>query len=162
VANEVVFGIDPGSHRCGYGVVVRHGSRYRHLAHGVLKAPTTAPLPERLRVIFDGLSLALDQARPAVVALEQVFVHRDVHAALVLGHARGVAMLAAARAGVAVVEYPPATVKRTVVGHGRADKAQVTGMIRAILGLTEPPAEDAADALAVALCHASGSLSPRA
>jgi crossover junction endodeoxyribonuclease RuvC len=125
------------------------------------KAPATAPLPERLQVIADALAEALEATKPSVVALEQAFVHRDVHAALVLGHARGVAMLVAARAGLTVVEYPPATVKRTVVGNGRADKAQVTGMVRAILGLAERPAEDAADALAVALCHASGSVPSR-
>ncbi len=150
-----MFGIDPGTHRCGYGAVIRRGSRFVHVAHGVVRAPATASLPERLRAVADGLEAALAEVRPGVVAIEQAFVKIDPHAALVIGHARGVAMLMAARAGLPVVEYPPALVKRTVVGSGRADKAQVAGMIRAILGLTEAPPEDAADALAVAICHAS-------
>lgn len=155
MADEIVLGVDPGSHRLGFGAVYRKGSRYVHVAHGVVRAPTAAALPERLRVIADGLERAIAQVKPQVVAIEQAFFHRDAHAALVIGHARGVAMLMAARASVTVVEYPPALVKRTVVGNGRADKDQVNAMIRAILGLTEAPAEDAADALAVAVCHAS-------
>lgn len=154
VAEPIVFGIDPGSHRLGFGAVYRKGSRFVHVTHGVARAPTDAQLPERLRVIAESLERALAQVKPSIVAIEQAFFHRDAHAALVIGHARGVAMLMAARAGVTVVEYPPALVKRTVVGNGRADKDQVNGMIRAILGLTEAPAEDAADALAIALCHA--------
>ena len=155
VAEEIVMGIDPGSHRLGYGAVYRKGSRYVHVAHGVARAPASAPLPERLRVIADVLEAAIAKVRPNVVAIEQAFFHRDPHAALVIGHARGVAMLLAARAGLTVFEYPPSLVKRSVVGNGRADKYQVNGMIRAILGLPEAPPEDAADALAVAICHAS-------
>ncbi|MEZ4394610.1 MAG: crossover junction endodeoxyribonuclease RuvC [Polyangiales bacterium] len=160
MAESVIFGVDPGSHRLGWGAVIRKGSRYVHVDHGVCKAPADAPLPERLRVIAEALEEAIRDVAPSVVAIEQAFFHRDPHAALVIGHARGVAMLLAARAGLTVVEYPPAMVKRTVVGSGRADKAQVTGMIRAILGLAEAPQEDAADALAVAICHASGSAIP--
>lgn len=160
MAESVIFGVDPGSHRLGWGAVIRKGSRYVHVDHGVCKAPADAPLPERLRVIAEALEVAIRDVSPSVVAIEQAFFHRDPHAALVIGHARGVAMLLAARAGLTVVEYPPAMVKRTVVGSGRADKAQVTGMIRAILGLAEAPQEDAADALAVAICHASGSAIP--
>lgn len=155
MADNIILGVDPGSHRLGYGALYRKGSRYVHVAHGVVRAPTAAPLPERLRVIADGLEHAIADLKPTVVSIEQAFFHRDAHAALVIGHARGVAMLMAARAGLTVVEYPPALVKRTVVGNGRANKAQVTGMIRAILGLTDAPAEDAADALAIAICHAS-------
>lgn len=155
MADEIVFGIDPGTHRCGWGAVIRKGSRYAYVAHGVAKAPAGEALPERLRVIADALDEALGRVAPHVVAIEQAFFARDAHAALVIGHARGVAMLLAARRGLTVVEYPPALVKRTVVGSGRADKAQVTAMVRAILGLPEAPPEDAADALAVAICHAS-------
>lgn len=156
MSETIVFGIDPGSHRLGWGAVIRRGGRYAHVAHGVCRAPVGAALPERLRAIAETLEAALHEVRPGVVSLEQAFFHKDAHAALIIGHARGVAMLLAARAGLTVVEYPPAMVKRTVVGSGRADKAQVTGMVRAILGLGEPPPEDAADALAVAICHASG------
>lgn len=154
VSEAIVLGIDPGSHRLGFGAVYRKGSRYVHVAHGVVRAPADGQLPERLRVIAEGLERAIAQVKPAVVSLEQAFFHRDAHAALVIGHARGVAMLMAARAGLTVVEYPPALVKRTVVGNGRAEKAQVGAMVKAILGLAETPAEDAADALANALCHA--------
>ncbi|MFO0602004.1 MAG: crossover junction endodeoxyribonuclease RuvC [Polyangiales bacterium] len=154
MTEPIVLGVDPGSHRLGYGVVYRKGSRYVHVAHGVVRAPSDAQLPERLRVIAEGLERAIAQHAPVVVAIEQAFFHRDAHAALVIGHARGVAMLMAARAGVTVVEYPPTLVKRTVVGSGRADKAQVGAMVRAVLGLPDTPAEDAADALAIALCHA--------
>lgn len=155
MAEELVLGIDPGTHRLGYGAVTRRGSRYVHHAHGVLRAPAAAELPERLRVIADGLERVIAELQPQVVAIEQAFFARDAHAALVIGHARGVAMLMAARARCTVTEYPPALVKRTVVGSGRAQKAQVTAMIRSILGLPEAPEEDAADALAVAICHAS-------
>jgi crossover junction endodeoxyribonuclease RuvC len=153
--SDIVLGIDPGTHRCGYGAVARRGNRFLHIGHGVARAPATAPLPERLAAIADELERAIRELAPSSVAIEQAFFHRDVHAALVLGHARGVAMLIAARARLPVAEYAPATVKRTVVGSGKADKDQVNGMIRAILGLTEAPPLDASDALAVAICHAS-------
>lgn len=148
------MGVDPGSHRLGWGAVRREGSRYVHLGHGVARAPATAALPERLRVIAEELEAVMARLSPSVIALEQAFVHKDPHAALVIGHARGVVMLISARAGLGVVEYPPALVKRSVVGNGRADKAQVQAMMRSILGLVETPSEDAADALAVAVCHA--------
>ncbi len=155
IPDILVLGIDPGSHRLGYGLVIRRGNKYIHIAHGVAKAPATALLPERLRIIADGLEQVLAQHKPAVVALEQAFVSRDPHAALVIGHARGVAMLLAARAGLTVVEYPPAVVKRSVTGNGRAEKAQVGAMVKSMLGLAEVPKEDAADALAVAITHAN-------
>ena len=155
MADTLVLGIDPGSHRLGYGLVIRKGNKYIHVAHGMIKAPSTALLPERLRVIADGLERVLAEHKPDVVALEQAFVSRDPHAALVIGHARGVAMLLAARAGLTVVEYPPAVVKRSVTGNGRAEKAQVGAMIQRMLGLAEPAQEDAADALAVAITHAN-------
>ncbi len=157
-----MLGVDPGSHRMGYGAVFRRGSRYHHLGHGVARAPATAVLPERLRVIAEGLERAIEALKPDVVAIEQAFFHRDAHAALVIGHARGVAMLLAARAGLTVVEYPPALVKRAVVGTGRAEKSQVQAMVRTILGLPEAPPEDAADALAIAICHAGTTAMPRA
>ncbi|MBL8603050.1 MAG: crossover junction endodeoxyribonuclease RuvC [Myxococcales bacterium] len=153
----IVLGIDPGTHRLGWGVVFRRGSKYHHVAHGVLRAPARAELPERLRILGDGLERVIADVDPTVVAIEQAFVHLDPHAALVIGHARGVAMFLTARAGKTVFEYPPTVVKRAVVGTGRADKAQVAAMIRSILGLDALPPEDAADALGVAVCHA-GSL----
>jgi crossover junction endodeoxyribonuclease RuvC len=164
VANEseVVLGIDPGTHNCGWGVVVRRGNRFVHVAHGVARAPSRGALPERLAAVADGIEQAIREHRPTAMAIEQAFFHKDAQSALMLGHARGVAMLLAARHGLAVGEYPPAMVKRTVVGNGRAEKQQVNGMVRAILGLGALPELDASDALAVAICHASASrLGPR-
>ncbi len=155
--SEIVLGIDPGTHRCGYGVVMRRGARFLHLGHGVVHATSSGSLPQRLATIADAIEQAVRQHTPGSMAIEEAFFHRDVRAAMMLGHARGVAMLIAARQGLAVSEYSPATVKRSVVGSGRADKDQVNGMIRAILGLKEAPPLDASDALAVAICHASAS-----
>jgi crossover junction endodeoxyribonuclease RuvC len=155
--SHVVLGIDPGTHRCGYGLVVRRGNRFLHIAHGVARAHADDPLPQRLASISLELERVIAEHRPVSVAIEEAFVHRDARAALMIGHARGVAMLAAARAGLQVSEYAPSVAKRAVVGSGRADKEQVNFMIRAILGLAETPPLDASDALAIAICHASAS-----
>lgn len=152
---DVVIGIDPGTHRCGYGLVVRRGNRFVHIAHGVATARPGDPLPARLATIADELERAMDTYAPASMGIEQAFFHLDAQAALMIGHARGVAMLLAGRRNLPVGEYAPATVKRAVVGNGRAEKEQVCRMIQAILGLTEAPALDASDALAIAICHAS-------
>lgn len=158
-----MLGVDPGTHRLGWGVVYRQGSRFVHVDHGVVRAPAQAQLPERLRVVAAGLESVLAQHAITVVAIEQAYVAKDPHAALVIGHARGVAMLMASRASCTVVEYPPSVIKKAVAGTGRADKAQVSAMVRAILGLPEVPQEDAGDALALAICHASAlPLPPRA
>lgn len=156
----IVLGIDPGTHRCGYGLVVRRGNRFLHVAHGVARAKTDDPLPARLATIADEFERVIATYKPGSMAIEEAFVHRDPRAALMIGHARGIAMLVAARAGMPVTEYPPAVIKRAVVGSGRADKDQINGMIRAILGLAEPPPLDASDALAIAICHASAAVLP--
>jgi len=153
VANAII-GIDPGTHRCGFGIIVRRGNRFIHVHHGVARARPNDPLPNRLATIADELERALDAYAPVSMGIEQAFFHRDAQAAMMIGHARGVAMLLAARRGIPVGEYAPTTVKRAVVGTGRADKDQVNRMIQAILGLTEAPPEDASDALAIAICHA--------
>ncbi len=152
---DAVIGIDPGTHRCGFGIVARRGNRFVHIAHGVATARATDPLPQRLATIADELERALGAHAPTSMGIETAFFHRDAQAALMIGHARGVAMLLAARRGIPVGEYPPATVKRAVVGNGRADKEQVSRMIQAILGLTSAPPLDASDALAIAICHAN-------
>jgi crossover junction endodeoxyribonuclease RuvC len=152
---DAVIGIDPGTHRCGYGIVVRRGNRFVHVAHGVARARTNDPLPQRLATIADELERAIGMYAPVSMGIEQAFFHRDAQAALQIGHARGVAMLLAARRGISVGEYAPASVKRAVVGNGKADKEQVSRMIQAILGLTEAPPLDASDALAIAICHAN-------
>ncbi len=149
-----VFGIDPGSERTGYGCVDTDGRRHRLVVCGALKVPAGASFPERLRHIHEGLTALIAEHRPEMVAIENLFHSVNVRSALKLGHARGVAMLAAVQAGIAIVEYTPAEIKRAVVGYGRAEKKQVQEMVRLLLALDAPPApHDAADALAVAICH---------
>ena len=149
-----VFGIDPGSERTGYGCVETDGSRHRVVICGAITAPAQASFPEKLLQIHARLSALLEQCRPDSVAIENLFHSVNVRSALKLGHARGVAMLAAVEAGVPVLEYTPAEIKRAVVGYGRAEKAQVQQMVKLLLGLKAVPSpHDAADALAVAICH---------
>jgi crossover junction endodeoxyribonuclease RuvC len=149
-----IFGIDPGSERTGFGCVESSGSRHRLIVCGAIAAPARATFPERLSVIHTGLAALLARHRPDCVAVENIFYARNVRSALKLGHARGVALLAAAEAGLSVVEYAPAEIKRAVVGYGRAEKSQIQKMVRLLLGLDALPApHDAADALAVAICH---------
>lgn len=150
-----IFGIDPGSIRTGYGCVDTSGGRHRFVACGALSTPAGTPLPERLLAIHAGLSEALTASAPDCVAIENLFHARHARSALTLGHARGVAVLAAVQAGLPVIEYTPAEIKVSVVGYGRAEKSQVQRMIMLLLGLdTAPSPYDASDALAVALCHA--------
>ncbi len=148
-----VLGIDPGSRRTGWGVVQLEGTRLRHIGAGTIAVPEKLPLPKRLRIIHEELQRVVSEHRPQVVAVEQIFFAKYANAALKLGHARGVALLVAAESDLEVHEYPPAVVKRTVVGRGAADKVQVGRLITALLGLEAPPEEDAADALAVAITH---------
>ena len=149
-----IFGIDPGSERTGYGCIETDGSRHRLVTCGAINSAASATFPERLLAIHSRLSVLLAECRPDSVAIENLFHAANVRSALKLGHARGVAMLAAVEAGVAVVEYTPAEIKRAVVGYGRAEKTQVQQMIKLLLGLEEVPSpHDAADALAVAICH---------
>jgi crossover junction endodeoxyribonuclease RuvC len=149
-----VFGIDPGSARTGYGCVQSDGTRHRLVVCGAIASPAGHSFPEKLKAIHSGLALLLANHRPDCVAIENLFHALNARSALKLGHARGVAMLAAVEAGVPIVEYTPAEVKQAVVGYGRAEKAQVQSMIQLLLGLETPPASyDASDALAIAICH---------
>ncbi len=149
-----VFGIDPGSERTGYGCVESDGRRHRLVACGAISSPPASSFPERLRTIHAALAGLLVECQPQTVVIESLFHAANVRSALKLGHARGVAMLAAVEAGLVVAEYTPAEIKRAVVGYGRADKHQVQQMIKLLLGLEEPPSpHDAADALAIAVCH---------
>ena len=150
-----VFGIDPGSVRTGYGCVETDGSRHRLVTCGTLSLPAGASLPDRLKAIHAGLERLIRASRPDCVAIENLFHARNVRSALTLGHARGVAVLAAVQANVPVVEYTPAEIKVAVAGYGRAEKSQIQQMVKLLLGLdTVPSPHDAADALAVAICHA--------
>jgi crossover junction endodeoxyribonuclease RuvC len=159
------LGIDPGTRRTGWGVVVADDGVIRHVDSGVIAPQPKAPLEERLVAIHRGLVEVIDRHRPAAVAVEDIFFARHPQGALKLGHARGVALLAAAQAGVALYSYPPARIKRAVAGTGRAEKQQIVRLVTMLLRLPSAPAEDQADALAIAVCHlaAAGGLrrSPR-
>ena len=149
-----IVGIDPGSERTGYGCVETDGRRHRLITCGAITAAAADAFPDRLARIYRDLSALLLKTRPECVAVESVFHAVNARSALKLGHARGVALLAAVEAGCTVIEYTPAEVKRAVVGYGRADKRQVQQMVKLLLGLDTPPTPyDAADALAVAICH---------
>ena len=149
-----VFGIDPGSERTGYGCVHTDGQRQRLIACGAIGLSPRASFPQRLHAIHLGLGRLLEKHRPDCVAIESIFHAVNARTALKLGHARGVAMLAAVEAGLPLVEYTPAEIKRSVVGYGRADKHQVQQMVRLLLGLEQAPTpHDAADAVAIAICH---------
>jgi crossover junction endodeoxyribonuclease RuvC len=149
-----IFGIDPGSERTGYGCVESDGRVARLVTCGAITAAARDPFPQRLARIHRELTALLTDCAPDCVAIESLFSAVNARTALKLGHARGVAMLAAVECGCPVVEYTPAAVKRAVVGYGRAEKHQVQQMIKLLLGLAKPPSpHDAADALAVAICH---------
>jgi len=151
-----IFGIDPGSDRTGYGCVETDGSRHRIVVCGAIRTPASSSFPDKLLHIHRSLAALVADTRPDCVAVESLFHAVNVRSALRLGHARGVAMLAAVEAGVPVMEYTPAEIKRAVVGYGRAEKQQVQRMVKLMLGLPAVPSpHDAADALAVAICHAN-------
>jgi crossover junction endodeoxyribonuclease RuvC len=149
-----IVGIDPGSERTGYGCVETDGRRHRLVTCGAITAAAADAFPARLARIHRELMTILTKTRPDCVAIESVFHAVNARSALKLGHARGVALLAAVEAGCTIVEYTPAEVKRAVVGYGRAEKRQVQQMVKLLLGLAHPPTPyDASDALAVAICH---------
>ena len=150
-----VLGIDPGTAACGYGIVDVDGGRLKAVEHGWWPTPARERPELRLKRIHDAVAELIAKQAPEAVVLEESFVGVDARTALSVGQARGAVLVACANAGVACAEYPPATVKQTVCGYGRAEKAQVQRMVRAILGLPEiPTPHHAADALAVAICHA--------
>jgi crossover junction endodeoxyribonuclease RuvC len=148
-----IIGIDPGSRRTGYGVIDIAGSKISYVTSGIVRLPE-AGLPERLKIIFDGVSQIIQQYQPDHMAIEEVFMSQNAGSALKLGQARGAAIVAGVNGGLPVGEYSARSVKQSVVGTGAADKSQVQMMIVQLLKLSESPAEDAADALAVAICHA--------
>lgn len=150
----IILGIDPGSRTTGYGMVDSQGNRLRHIDNGIVATNPKDPLAQRLKAIYDGVTRIITVHQPEVVAVEQIFLAKNPQAALILGHARGTAILAAVNAGLAVHEYTALQVKSAVVGYGRAGKPQVQQMVKALLNLPEIAQEDAADALGVAICHA--------
>jgi crossover junction endodeoxyribonuclease RuvC len=150
-----ILGIDPGSRVTGYGLIEVQGSHSRCVAQGVFKLSGDA-LEQRLLQVLTGLRALIAEHRPEEVAMEQVFVKRNVASALVLGQARGAALCAVGEAGLPLHEYAPASIKLAIAGSGRAEKPQVQRMVKVLLNLPAVPVEDAADALACALCHAHG------
>jgi crossover junction endodeoxyribonuclease RuvC len=155
-----VLGLDPGTRHFGWGVVRRVGTRMTHVAHGVVSVADEGPLGERLVAIESALVDVVSRFSPLEASIESMFYAKDASSSSKLAHARGVGLLVTARAGLAVFEYPPARVKLTVTGAGRAEKAQVAHMIRVMLGLAATPPADAADALAIAVTHLQGRALP--
>jgi len=151
---RVILGVDPGIARLGYGVIRVEGNALKHLEYGCVETPAHTEMPDRLRMLYEGLTELVDQFPITDVAMESLFHARNVTTAVSVGQARGVAMLATVRRGTAYAEYTPTTVKQTVTGYGRATKRQIQEMVRLLLSLPHlPTPDDAADALAVALCH---------
>lgn len=149
----LILGIDPGSRKTGFGVIRCDGSRHHYVASGVIRLPDAA-LSERLKIIFDSLCEIILLHGPDQVAVEEVFMAKSAGSALKLGQARGAAVVACVTRGLPVAEYTARQIKQAVVGTGAADKLQVQHMVMTLLKLPVPPQEDAADALATALCHA--------
>jgi len=149
-----ILGIDPGLRRTGWGMVEIAGNRLGFLGCGSVMTRDDDALAARLLVIHDGLVRVIDEFRPDEAAVEATFVNKDAKATLKLGQARGIAMVVPARAGVPVAEYAPNLVKKTIVGAGHGEKAQIRMMIGVLLPKADPQSEDAADALAIAVCHA--------
>jgi len=149
-----ILGIDPGLRRTGWGLIEAEGNRLIHVACGSLSTNEKTPLSARLLAIHEGLAAVIAEYRPHEAAVEQTFVNANAAATLALGQARGIAMLVPAKAGLSVAEYAPNVVKKTVVGAGHGEKAQIRMMIGVLLPKADPQSEDAADALAIAVCHA--------
>ncbi len=148
-----ILGLDPGLRKTGWGVIVSEGSKLSFLACGCIESDQHVPLAQRLRQLHDGLDAVIAAWTPDEAAVEETFVNRDPQSALKLGQARGIALVVPALAGLSVAEYAANLVKKTVVGIGHADKKQVQAMIRVLLPKADAKSADAADALAVAICH---------
>ena len=154
-ATKTILGIDPGTATMGWGVIRQEGNRLRYVQHGAITTPSNWEMPRRLGRLFDGVTELVRGYRPDTVAIEELFFNTNVTTGITVGQARGVAILAAYKAGIEVTEYTPLQVKQAVTSYGRADKRQVQEMVRALLNLREiPKPDDAADGLAIAICHA--------
>ena len=158
---HTILGIDPGTATMGWGVIRQDGNRLRYIQHGAVTTPPAWEMPRRLSRLFDGVTELVRGYEPEAVAVEELFFNTNVTTAITVGQARGVALLAAYRAGIEVFEYTPLQVKQAITSYGRADKRQVQEMVRTLLNLREiPRPDDAADGLAIAICHAfSGRMS---
>jgi crossover junction endodeoxyribonuclease RuvC len=151
----IILGIDPGLAIVGWGVIEYRNARFKTIAYGSLQTPAGMRTEERLKEIFDGMNELIEKYHPDAMAVEELFFNTNITTGIRVAEARGVILLCAERAGVAVSEYTPLQVKQAVVGYGRAEKRQVISMVTVLLGLKEPPKpDDTADALAIAICHA--------
>ncbi len=154
MSNLRVIGIDPGTITCGYGILERDARKnIIYIDSGTLRLPRNRPLPERLKTLYNGIYELLKEYKPDEAAIEKVFFSLSINAALGLGHARGVVLLALASERILIKEYSPNEVKKSVTGYGRAEKGQVQQMVKTILNLKHTPSSDSADALALAICH---------
>ncbi|GAE87053.1 crossover junction endodeoxyribonuclease RuvC [Acetivibrio straminisolvens] len=151
----IIMGIDPGFAITGYGIVKYEGNRFTPVDYGAITTESSMELPKRLLILHNDLMEIIEKYKPAAISIEELFFNKNIKTALAVGHGRGVAVLAAAQSGIDVFEYTPIQVKQSIVGYGRAEKAQVQQMVKAILNLPAiPKPDDVADALAVAVCHA--------
>ena len=150
-----ILGIDPGSHVTGYGIIEKKGNYLRHVLHGEIKPKKDSPLSATLIHVYQQLSAVISQTAPEAIALENIFYGKNVRSLIKQAQVRGVVIYAGADKNIDVFEYSPLEIKKAVVGYGRAEKSQVQVMVKAILKLPELPPEDAADALATAICHAN-------
>ncbi|PKM87745.1 MAG: crossover junction endodeoxyribonuclease RuvC [Firmicutes bacterium HGW-Firmicutes-12] len=152
----IILGVDPGTAITGYGVIEHQGNRFRMIEYGVVSTSKDLVLAKRLQYIFEEINKLIDRFKPDHLAIEELFFNKNTKTALTVGHARGVIVLAGALKGLSVYEYTPLQVKQAVVGYGRAEKHQVQFMVKAIMNLMEiPKPDDAADALAIGICHAN-------
>lgn len=152
---KIILGIDPGTRVSGYGIITIKNNRYELIDYGCIRSPAEALLSERYLIIFESLEELIDNFRPDVLVVETQYIQKNVQSAMKLGMARGVVMIAAKKKKIPVYGYAPTVAKRAVTGNGRASKYQVQGMVQRLLNLDAPPhPEDAADALAIAICHA--------
>ena len=150
-----ILGIDPGYAIMGYGVLDYNGNRFKTVGYGSVETEAGLPMPERLKLLYDGLTEIIQKYEPDEVSIEELFFNRNVTTAIGVGEARGVAMLACVEGGLVVSEYTPMQIKQALVGYGKAEKAQVQMMVKTILNLPEvPKPDDTADAVAAAICHA--------
>lgn len=151
---QIILGIDPGSRITGYGVIRSNGHHHQYIASGTIVTTQAMQLPERLSLIFSGITQIIQCYTPTEGAIESIFMAKNANSALKLGQARGAAIVAMANSGLTVAEYAARLVKQSVSGYGSADKSQVQYMVKLLLNISGIPAVDAADALAVAICHA--------
>lgn len=159
---SIILGVDPGSRKTGFGVIQQQGRKQIYIASGVIRLPTDAPLSERLNILFESLVTVISQYQPDEMAVEDIFISKNASSALKLGHARGVILVAGGQNNIPIAEYEARKVKQAVTGSGAAAKEAVQHMVKTMLKLPGTPQEDAADALAVALCHAQYRLNPLA